>query len=79
MLIVDKVFNLQVEHTSALFDIPDPSRLVTRTRNKESTITGEIEGVNFLHVPLEKVADASLLKVPNLQKLYQQKSTLTEK
>lgn len=66
MLIVNKVFNLQIEHASALLNIPDPSRLVTGTGNKESTITGKIERIDFLHVTLEKVANASLLKIPNL-------------
>lgn len=75
MFIVNKVLNLQVEHASTLLNIPDPSRFVTRTGNKESTITGKIERVDFLHVTLEKVANAPLLEIPNLQN-YISKATL---
>jgi hypothetical protein len=66
MLIMDEILDPEIKYTLALLYVPDPGRLVARARYEEATIAGEVERVNFLHVPLEEVADAFLLNVPDL-------------
>ena len=69
MLIMYKVFDPQVDHTLPLFDIPDSGRLVPRSRNEEPAITRKVERVDFLHVPLEEMADSFLFNVPDLARV----------
>lgn len=66
MLVVDKVLNAEVEHTSTLLNLPHAGRLVARARHKEAPVPAKVERVDLLHVTLEKVSDALLLNVPDL-------------
>lgn len=67
MLVVDEIVDAQVEHALTLFDIPDPGRLVSRTRDQESAVSGKVQRVNLLHVALKQVLDSLRLDVPYLK------------
>ena len=50
--------------------VPDPRRVVTRTRNDEPPITRKGEGVDFLLVAFQDCLETLLSDVPNLWKVY---------
>jgi hypothetical protein len=66
MVVMQEVLNSQVENTNALLDVPNPSRLVTRSADEESTISREVQRVNLLHVALQEMSDTLSFDVPDL-------------
>jgi len=50
-----------------VFHVPDTSGFVARAGDDEAAVGGEVEGVDFLLVAVEDVADALFGDVPDLQ------------